>query len=357
MRWSLKIARTGATSLYIHFTFFVLIAWIAIAGWRQGGAPSAMAGVILALLIFLCVLLHEYGHVLAAARHGIRTHSITLLPIGGLARLERMPEQPGHELIIALAGPMVNIVIFVVLLIAFDARPEPEHFLAIERTPAPLAGRLAAINLLLAAFNLIPAFPLDGGRVLRALLSLRMERARATLCAARTGQVIALLLAAAGAVTNPVLLLIAVFLFLVAEGEVRRTRLPAQYRACDALITHYQSLSPDETAGNAGRLLLNTPRQGDFPVIGPDGRLVGLVTRQGLITAIRHKGANAPVRTFMDRGIATVDADEPLDSVLRKLSEGAVRAVAVTSPSRGFIGYVNARKARGLRAPLAPPWH
>lgn len=350
MRWSLKVVRLGATTLYIHVTFFLLIAWIAFAGWHQGGVEAAVDGVVFVLLIFLCVLLHEYGHVAAAAYYGISTPSITLLPIGGLASLERMPQKPARELVVALAGPAVNVVIFGVLLAVLDARFDFRQIGALEQAQMSLSGRLAAVNLILVLFNLIPAFPLDGGRVLRALLSMRLDRARATLYAARIGQVFAVVFAIVGLYGQPLLLLIAVFLFFAAEAEASQERMRVQvsgYRARDAMITRYESLSPEATAEDAGRLLLRTTQQ-EFPVIAPGGRFAGMVTRRDLIEAIRRSGAATPVSAFMVADLVSVPEDEPLESVMAKMSKSATRAVAVMSRARGFVGYINAENASEL---------
>src|SRR5690625_3054665 len=350
MRWSLKIARIGVTTLYIHVTFFLLIAWIAFSNWQMGGVPAAVAGVVFVLLIFLCVVLHEYGHVAAAAWYGIRTPSITLLPIGGLASLERMPDKPAQELTVALAGPMVNVVIFALLLLVLGVRFDFGQMAEIERASLSLSGRLAAVNLILVLFNLIPAFPLDGGRVLRAILSMFLEKARATLYAARIGQGFAVLFAIVGLYGNPILLLIAVFLFFAAEAEAGQERMRVQvsgYRARNAMITRFESLSPDSTAEDAGRLLLRTTQQ-EFPVITGSGSLVGLVTRRNLIDAIRQTGATTPVRDFMIAELVTVSEDEPLEAVMRKLSESATRTVAVLSRTGVFLGYINAENASEL---------
>lgn len=350
MRWSLKIARIGATTLYIHVTFLLLIAWIAFANWQAGGIAAAVDGVVFVLLIFLCVVLHEYGHVAAAAWYGIRTPSITLLPIGGLASLERMPDRPGRELVVALAGPMVNVVIFAILLGVLGVRFDLGQVADIEQASMSLSGRLASVNLILVLFNLIPAFPLDGGRVLRALLAMRLERARATLYAARIGQGFAVIFAIIGLYGNPILLLIAVFLFFAAEAEAGQERMRVQvsgYRARNAMITKFESLSPGSTAEDAGRLLLRTTQQ-EFPVIADTGQLVGLVTRRNLIDAIRQTGSTTPVRDFMVAELVTVSEDEPLESVMRKLAESTTRAVAVMSLRGVFLGYINAENASEL---------
>ena len=350
MRWSVKIARLGGTSLYVHLTFLLLIAWVAFAGWQGGGPAAAVDGVIFVVLIFVCVVLHEYGHVAAAAWYGIRTPSITLLPIGGLASLERMPDRPGQELVVAIAGPLVNVVIVAILLLVLGARFDFSQIGALERAQMTLSGRLAAVNVMLVLFNLIPAFPLDGGRILRALLATRLPRPRATRYAARVGQAFAVVFAIVGLYGNPFLLLIAIFLFFAAEAEAGQEQMRASfsgYRARDAMITRYESLLPEATAEDAGRLLLQTTQQ-EFPVIAPGGRFVGMVTRRALVEAMRRSGSSTPVSAFMVADLQTVPEDEPLESVMAKISKSATRAVAVMSRARGFVGYINAENASEL---------
>jgi Zn-dependent protease len=350
VRWSVKVAQIGGTALYIHLTFFLLIAWVAFVGWQQGGTGAALDGVVFVLLIFVCVVLHEYGHVAAAGYFGIRTPTITLLPIGGLASLERMPDRPGQELVVAIAGPVVNVVIAAILLLLLDARFDLTQIGALERAQMSLSGRLLAVNVMLVLFNLIPAFPLDGGRILRALLAMRLDRVRATRYAARIGQAFAVLFAIIGLYGNPFLLLIAIFLFFAAEAESGQEQMRASfsgYRARDAMITRYESLTPNATAEDAGRLLLQTTQQ-EFPVIAPGGRLVGIVTRRALVEAMRRSGGSTPVSAFMAADFQTVPEDEPLESVLSKLSESATRAIAVMSRARGFVGYINAENATEL---------
>jgi CBS domain-containing protein len=203
---------------------------------------------------------------------------------------------------------------------------------------------------MLVLFNLIPAFPLDGGRILRALLAMRLPRPRATRYAARVGQAFAVVFAIVGLYGNPFLLLIAIFLFFAAEAEAGQEQMRASfrgYRARDAMITRYESLSPDATAEDAGRLLLQTTQQ-EFPVIAPGGRLVGMVTRRALVEAMRRSGSSTPVTEFMIADLQTVPEDEPLEAVMAKISKSATRAVAVMSRARGFVGYINAENASEL---------
>ena len=192
MKWSLKIGRFAGIDVYLHVTFLLLISWVALMHWRQGQSISAViAGVTFILAVFLCVVLHEFGHALTAKRYGIKTRDIVLLPIGGVARLESLPTNPLQELWVALAGPAVNVAIAAGLFLwmQFTASFEPLQTLTL--TTGPFLERILAVNLFLVAFNMIPAFPMDGGRVLRAILATRKEYSRATQIAASIGQGIA----------------------------------------------------------------------------------------------------------------------------------------------------------------------
>src|SRR6516165_1310828 len=193
MSWSLTIGRFGATVVRVHLTFFLLLIWIAISAWQQGGFPAARNSVLFIILIFACVVLHEFGHIHMARRYGIETPDVILLPIGGVARVPRMPEKPTQELAVAIAGPMVNIVIaFILFLVLGTIQSESlEH---IDDPRVSLVARLAAVNIFLVIFNMIPAFPMDGGRILHALLAMRLGNARATQLAASLGQILAFLL-------------------------------------------------------------------------------------------------------------------------------------------------------------------
>src|SRR5262245_18200701 len=219
MGWSIKLFSVAGTAVRIHLTFFLLLAVYAVIGWQQGGLPAAVDLVVFIALLFLCVVLHEFGHVFAARLYGIGTSDVTLLPIGGVASLERMPEKPGQEIVRARAGPAVNVVIAAVLAGFLGASFDLGQAGALGDTRASLLDRLAVANVALFVFNLIPAFPMDGGRVLRALLAIPMGYTRATRLAASIGQGLAVLFAFLGLMGNPLLVLIAVFIFLAASGE------------------------------------------------------------------------------------------------------------------------------------------
>src|ERR1044071_9790845 len=211
MQWSIKVARVAGTEIRIHFTFLLFLAWIGIGYYQAGGAAAAIQGILFIVLLFGCVLLHEFGHVLAARVYGIRTPDITLLPIGGVARLQRMPDEPWQELVIALAGPLVNVVIALTLFVFVGWRGFSIEGAA---SGADLLVQLLAINVILVLFNLLPAFPMDGGRVLRALLATRLSYARATQIAASIGQACAFIFGFLGLFGNPLLIFIALFVYM-----------------------------------------------------------------------------------------------------------------------------------------------
>jgi Zn-dependent protease len=220
LKWSAKLGRFAGIDVYVHVTFLLLLAWIAFSTWTETGSPAAVAAsLVLILLLFLCVVLHEYGHALTARRFGIGTRSITLLPIGGVALLRAMPRDPWQEILVALAGPAVNVVIAAGLFLLMVIGSRPGSLLAFDPVTGSLLPTLLTANLVLALFNLLPAFPMDGGRVLRAGLALRMDRVSATRIAARVGRLLALGLAVFGWFYSPILLLIAVFVWIGAGAE------------------------------------------------------------------------------------------------------------------------------------------
>lgn len=225
MNWSFRIVRVAGIDVRIHVTFFLILVFYGWIDYSAGGVAHAAFGLVFVLLLFVCVLLHEFGHAFAARAFGIRTPDITLLPIGGVARLERMPRNPWQELVIAIAGPAVNIVIALALAPLVFSPGSGWDLLEFDRPGGALVGKLMSINILLVAFNMIPAFPMDGGRVLRALLAMRLRHSTATLVAARVGQTIAVLFAIGGVVSsNPFLFLIALFVFSGAQQELMMSR-------------------------------------------------------------------------------------------------------------------------------------
>ncbi|MBZ8132776.1 site-2 protease family protein [Afifella sp. IM 167] len=359
MSWSFPIGRLFGSEIRIHVTFFLLLAWIGVAHYQTGGAAAAADGVLFILAIFACVVAHEFGHALVARRYGIRTPDITLLPIGGLARLERMPEKPSEEILVALAGPAVNVVFALILILVLGATVSPEALARLEDPQLSFLARLASVNLFIALFNLIPAFPMDGGRVLRAVLAMRMNRVKATELAARIGQALAFGFGFLGLFGNPFLLFIAIFIYLAATAEAQSVGLQDVARGVrvrDAMITRFSALAPNATAGDAADLLLKTT-QHEFPVVDGGGRLRGILTRKSLIDLLAKEGREGPVLDAMTRNIPLVPQSAWLSDALKRLQDGSVPAVGVTeggitvagtTEGGRFVGYVTSENVGEL---------
>ncbi|MDJ1008173.1 MAG: site-2 protease family protein [Paracoccaceae bacterium] len=341
MTWSFSIGRLFGSEIRVHATFFLLLLWIGAAAWIEAGPAAAMVNTLFILALFACVVAHEFGHALVARRFGISTPDITLLPIGGLARLDRMPEDPRQEIAVALAGPAVNIVIWLVLAV-FVAAPDLDAALRPGDTGEGFFARLAALNLFLAVFNLIPAFPMDGGRVFRALLSIGLGRPRATEIAARAGHLVAFLFAFWGLTGgNPLLLLIAVFVFIAASAESADVLLRESARsmtARSAMITSFETLAPGETLSAAANSLIRTT-QHEFPVVD-EGELVGFLPRQTIFAAFGRGETGQRVEEVMETDVPRVDLHAPLNDVLDTMAGPAVAAVAVVDRTGAFLGYI-----------------
>ena len=335
MRWSLRIGTIAGIRVELHVTFLLFVGWAALSqGLLTGNAAGAIRGVALLLLIFGCVLLHELGHALAARRYGIRTRDIVLLPIGGIARLQRMPDRPSQEVVVALAGPAVNVVIVALLWLVLGRFPEPTEI------GDDLVKSLFWVNVLMVTFNLIPAFPMDGGRVLRALLAMRLPYVRATRIAAGIGQGIALLFGVVGFFYNPMLMFVALFVFLAAGEEqalVRARASMAGFPVRAAMITEFETLDVSDPLQRAVDLLMSGSQQ-DFPVL-ENGAPVGILSRADLIGALPHHGPQANVGQVVQREAQMVDPGEPLEDVFQRMRERRRSAMPVVSDGR-LIGMI-----------------
>ena len=330
MTWSFKLARIAGIDVYIHATFLMLLGWIALVHWRQEQTFSAVAqGVGYILALFGCVVAHEYGHALTARRYGIGTADITLLPIGGVARLERMPDKPSQELVVALAGPAVNVVIAAALY-AWLSSTGWQNGGDIGITSGALVPRIMAANVFLVGFNLLPAFPMDGGRALRALLATRMPYADATRQAAAIGQGMAMFFGFLGLFGNPLLIFIALFVWIGAGQEASMVQVKSALAGVpvrSGMLTQFRTLAIDQTLGDAADLLLAGSQQ-DFPVLS-EGRLAGMLPRGDLMTALRSAGREALVGAHMRPGCRSADPDELLEPVLARLQNEPCRALPV----------------------------
>ncbi|MCZ7651201.1 MAG: site-2 protease family protein [Thermoanaerobaculia bacterium] len=318
--WAFRIGTALGIPIRIHFTFLLLLVWFGVRSTRMG--ETFLSGVGFILLLFGCVLLHELGHAAMAKVYQVKTREIVLYPIGGVARLERMPSGKA-ELLIALAGPAVNLVLagmlFAVMLVLQVRMPGSASELASGNS---VLLQLLLVNASLFFFNLLPAFPMDGGRVLRATLTFFMSEERATAVAAGVGQGAAIVFGGLGLITgNFILVFIAFFVFLGAGQEAAFHRSRAAVQGLDAraaMITRFDALAPQDTLGKAAELLLTT-HQHDFPVVDAWGRVAGLLHRGVLLEALARAGRETPVLEVMEREVAAVPPDAPLEEVLRLL--------------------------------------
>lgn len=363
MKWSGRIGRVMGIDLYVHVTFLVLLFFVAHQAYRVRGAwVDAFGAVLFVAAFFGVVVLHELGHCLTARRFGIPTRDITLLPIGGVARLERLPERPGQELVIALAGPAVNVVLGA-LLYALLRAPAPGQLLGgVRLVGGELLVNLFYANALMAVFNLIPAFPMDGGRVLRAVLAWKGDYARATERAATVGQALAW---AFGSIAlfkqNWWLLIIAVFVVLGAEAEsdfVRTRAALARVRVGDLMIREFRVLAPDEPLSRAVALAVGGFQQ-DFPVLAGD-RVVGVLTRRRLLAGLARGNDRAPVSAFMVREFSTASAGESAAEAFQRLQNSDCQAMPVLEQGR-LVGLLTADQlgehllVRQFARPEPPP--
>lgn len=325
-RGSMRIGTFFGIGLYVHWTFLLLIAFVAFRA--EGGLWAVIDSVLLVLGVFACVVLHEYGHALTAKRFGIRTRDITLLPIGGVARLERMPREPVRELVIAVAGPAVNVVIALILfpiVLATGGMERAAEMSTLKGVDVPmLLAQLMAINVALVLFNMIPAFPMDGGRVLRALLAMKLAYAKATRAAAMVGSVVAGLFLIFGFYSgNYMLMLIAAFVWIVGSAEARmaeRQSAIENLRVHDAMITRFRALRADSTLDEALKALL-AGLQPDFPVVDAAGRTVGVLSRTDLLRAIASSGPGATVGSAMRRDCPVLHESDLLEVAVMQMRE------------------------------------
>ncbi|MGQ0604691.1 MAG: site-2 protease family protein [Anaerolineales bacterium] len=331
MNWSLKLGRFAGIDVNIHLTFLLLLGFIGLtAYWNTGTVAGAVEGVAYILALFGCVVLHEYGHALTARRYNIPTRDITLYPIGGVARLERMPEKPIQELWVALAGPAVNVVIAVVLFVYLFVTGQLTSVFQMGLVEGPFLERLMYVNISLVLFNLLPAFPMDGGRVLRALLAMKMDYTRATQIAAMLGQGMALLFGFIGLFSNPLLLFVAFFVWMAASQEAGMVQMKTALGGIPvnrAMLTDFRTVSQFDPLLRATDLIM-AGSQEDFPVVD-DGRVVGVLTRHDLFGALAQRGTGARVAEVMQHQFFVADPSEMLEPLFVRMQSAQARMVPV----------------------------
>jgi Zn-dependent protease len=361
MKWSWKLGEFRGIGVYVHATFLILIAFVVWAHWSMGhDLLKTLEGVGFILALFACVVLHEFGHALMAAKYGIKTRDITLLPIGGLARLERMPEEPLQELWVALAGPAVNVVIAAALFGWLVLTKELLPLKEIGVTTGPFLERLMLVNVLLVVFNMLPAFPMDGGRVLRAVLATRMDYVKATQIAASIGQAMALLFGLLGFLFNPFLLFIALFVWIGAAQEAGMVEMTSSFAGIPvaaAMVTNFESVGPaDPLAHVTGKILAGT--QQDFPVLEGE-QVVGILTRHDLLVELAKRGPDVPVADVMQTKFETVDAADMLESAFRRLQSCECHTLPVVQRGRlvGLLTMDNLGEFVAIRSALDAAQH
>jgi len=361
VRMSLKLGEVTGIGIFVHFTFFLLIAVLGVSYYAQGGPAEALRGVGLILILFAIVVLHELGHALAARRYGIRTKDIILLPIGGIARLERIPREPVQELVVALAGPAVNVALAGIFFVLLQVTGLP-ILASRDLAEANFLAALFWANVLLAAFNMLPAFPMDGGRVLRALLAMHLDYVSSTRVAASIGQGMALLFGLWGLFGGaPMLMLLALFVWMGAREEASQVVLQdalAGVPVTRAMITDFDSLAPHEPLEQAVRLTLDGFQQ-EFPVVDR-GALVGMLARRDLVNALTQHGGQYPVGAAMRREFQTAQSSDLLDAVQLRLRESGDASIPILDRgqlvgllTRDNLGeYVMLEAARKGQTPL-----
>ncbi len=343
MKWQWKLGTFAGIDVYVHATFLLLIGWVGFSHWVQHqDLVEVFKGVGFILALFACVILHEYGHALTARKYGIKTRDIAIYPIGGVARLERMPDKPIQELWVALMGPAVNVVIAAILFAYLFLTSGLVPLTDLTIASGSFIERVMLVNITLVLFNLIPAFPMDGGRVLRALLAMRMEYVKATQIAAAIGQGMALLFGFVGLFSNPFLLFIAFFVWIGASQEASMVQMKNAISGIPvgrAMLTDYKSLSPRDPLSQMAQLIL-TGSQHDFPVLDND-RVVGVVTRDDFLAALTRHGQNIAISAVMRSNPPAVDSYEMVESALTRIQESGIPALPVTHSGQ-LVGIVTA---------------
>lgn len=334
--WSFRVATIAGTEVRIHATFLLLLGFFFWQGASQGGLEAALETMGFVVTVFTCVLLHEFGHVTAARYYGIYTPDITLLPIGGVARLERMPREPLHELVVAICGPLVNVLIAGVLFLLLNLRVPGNSDMDMDVIHNGFWAQVMVWNGFMVLFNMIPAFPMDGGRVLRAALALFMDYGRATRAAASIGQILAVFAFVAVLFRwgNPLLLIIAVFVFMSAGREadmVTQEETTRGLRVRDAMLTDFHTLGRGATLQEAVTLLLSGT-QHDFPIVDGEGHFVGLLPRQGLIAALAEHGLQHPAVTAMEKCETLLHPADDLNRAIELLRGGLCPVLPVLEP-------------------------
>ncbi|HVT13776.1 MAG TPA: site-2 protease family protein [Fimbriimonadaceae bacterium] len=354
MKWSLRLGRIAGIDIYVHATFAILLIWLVGSEYlSHQSAASILSTTAFVLLIFLIIVLHELGHALAARRYGVETQDIILLPIGGVARLNKIPEEPRQELVVALAGPLVNLVIAAGLFVGILASGTLKTILV----PGDFVAQLLWVNIFLAFFNLLPAFPMDGGRALRALLAMKVSRERATEIAVSIGHVMALLFGAVGllVINNPFLIFIAFFVWIGADAELQQVRAHAFLKGISASEVMARDFETIDARAELGQLAKRfVPGfQSEFPVLDGD-RLVGFISLEDVARGVAAAGPHAQVGAYMQTHFESVAPSDRLEELMADWKPGSSLAVAVMESGKlvGFVTTANVGEFMMIQAAM-----
>lgn len=350
-RYSLNLGKPFGIRVSVHWTFSLLIIWIVFISINRGlELPQILMHILFVLSLFVCVVLHELGHSLTAIRFGGHVSHITLLPIGGMAHMTKMPEKPREEFLVSAAGPLVNVVIagllFLYLTFIDPVDLQEAGFEAITANNFPVM--LLAANLFIVAFNLIPAFPMDGGRLFRSALSMRMSRLKATRIAKDIGQIFAIIFIVAGLFINPFLVVIGFFILLGAKGEyemIKYQNILNNYSVQDIIKTNYAELDADDTLGHAAEKLVSVADRGF--VIKSGGKYAGILTKNNLISGLNELGKEGKVKDVMGSDLKAVYTNMALYDVFQNMQKNKYDLLPVMENDK-FKGIVDQENIQEL---------
>jgi len=362
MKNALTLGRPFGIRVAVHWTFLLIIAWIVFLNLQQGaGTQQIIYSVLFIIALFICVVIHELSHSLMARRYGIPTRSITLLPIGGLADLQKMPEEPKQEFSVSVAGPLSNIAIAIVLSVLLLIT---NNFNFSTSNLQGITGKnffliLMFANLMLAIFNLLPAFPMDGGRIFRSLMAMYFSREKATYVAMNMGKIFAFGLAVLGIFANPFLIFIAIFIFIGAQKEYEQIRYKSVlsgYKVKDILMHEFTSLREEKTLQTAVSMLLDGPQQ-RFVIVDNENKVKGILTRNNIIQGLSKHGDDLLIRQIMNRNITTFDPYTSLEKAYQIMQKQRITMAPVVQNEKlvGIIDMDNINEFIMVRSAIKRP--